>query len=247
MIERDEVVRWARAWGVAEAQVVKDHLISHLLHGLDGFSGVTFFGGTAINRTFVADRRVSEDIDLFIDPRHPTDPDAVIAAIAGGTRREFPDLRLEPVRQTADVRTFAAVDSDTTVQVQIVGPRHEHKYVDVAPCLVRLRYSDLPDAVGLAVPTLPAFGAMKLAAWEERHAPRDLFDLDSLEKLGGLGDDAIAALRSLRGSAPVRAEYEPARCPSPDTWNAELGHQTTDLSDPADILERVRDALFPNV
>jgi len=45
MLERDELVKTAAAFGVVEEQVVRDHLISHVLFALaDLQAPVVFFG-----------------------------------------------------------------------------------------------------------------------------------------------------------------------------------------------------------
>lgn len=63
----------AERFGVDREQVRRDHLLSDVLAAIAvGVSAddVTFFGGTALSRTFLADARLSEDIDLVaIAPR----------------------------------------------------------------------------------------------------------------------------------------------------------------------------------
>lgn len=62
--ERDVVM--AR-FEVGQAQVVRDHVISHALAAIAdvGTDRVVFFGGTALSRTLLPDLRLSEDIDLI--------------------------------------------------------------------------------------------------------------------------------------------------------------------------------------
>ncbi len=71
MLEQQELRLWAARFGVAPEQIRKDHLISHLLAGV-AHSTVArraiFFGGTALARTHLGDRRVSEGIDLWSEP-----------------------------------------------------------------------------------------------------------------------------------------------------------------------------------
>jgi hypothetical protein len=52
---------------VDEAQVRRDHVISHCLAALTTIDDdrLTFFGGTALSRTRLPDLRLSEDIDLI--------------------------------------------------------------------------------------------------------------------------------------------------------------------------------------
>nr|WP_306436871.1 nucleotidyl transferase AbiEii/AbiGii toxin family protein [Rhodococcus sp. 06-1059B-a] len=57
----------ATQFGVARAQVERDHLISHLLGYLSAHFAdrITFIGGTALARSHLVDGRLSEDIDLI--------------------------------------------------------------------------------------------------------------------------------------------------------------------------------------
>ena len=70
MIDRTEIEAIAGQLGTREAQIMRDHLMSHVLaavaSGPDRDS-VTFFGGTALCRTWLPGLRLSEDMDLLID------------------------------------------------------------------------------------------------------------------------------------------------------------------------------------
>jgi predicted nucleotidyltransferase component of viral defense system len=243
VIEPSEMRAWAARTGTTEAQIRKDHLVSHLLRGLEGREGIVLYGGTALNRTHVQGRRLSEDIDLYRTHGSPADPDDLTAWLGSATRREFPDLRIEPTGVRGDVLDFAARADDLSVKIQIVGQRYERSKLPVSASPVELRYSDLPPSVEIVVPTLGSFTAMKLAAYEDRFAPRDLFDLGSLDVVGAIDAEALGLLRRLRGTGPTRWAYEAARCPSREEWMVQLAHQTADPGDPAATLNRVRSSL----
>jgi predicted nucleotidyltransferase component of viral defense system len=245
MIDPDEVRAQALAWGTAESQVRKDHLISHLLLALRGLPGFVFFGGTALNRTFLRACRLSEDMDLFLQPHEPGDSVAIIAALHERTRREFPDLAIVPTGSREDVRSYGASAEDLQVRIQIVGPRHEHGLYPTEMAGVALRYSDLPASVALRIPTREAFVAMKCAAYEDRGTPRDLFDLGALAEIGAIGPSVVEVLLRLRGYGPMEWPYNGSRCPSATEWAAELAHQTRHSGDPLEVLCRVRSALAP--
>lgn len=57
----------AAAFGADDAQVERDHAISHALAAIAADLGeqVLFYGGTALARTFLPHGRLSEDIDLI--------------------------------------------------------------------------------------------------------------------------------------------------------------------------------------
>ena len=66
-LDLDELQREVARFGVAEEQVRRDHLISHVLAAISASCSedVIFFGGTALSRTHLAHSRLSEDIDLI--------------------------------------------------------------------------------------------------------------------------------------------------------------------------------------
>lgn len=78
MIDRTEIEAIAGRFGAPDTQIIRDHLISHVLAAIADLPDrdrVTFFGGTALCRTWLPDLRLSEDIDLLVDS--PTDGDGL--------------------------------------------------------------------------------------------------------------------------------------------------------------------------
>lgn len=94
MLNPDEETAIAEQFGVARAQVRRDHLISHLLAALSAHAAdqVVFFGGTALSRTFAPAGRLSEDIDLIAVQGRRTAAELVADCLVRGTRREYPGL-----------------------------------------------------------------------------------------------------------------------------------------------------------
>lgn len=242
MIDADEVREAVARWGTTSEQILKDHVISHLLDALRDINGIVFFGGTALNRTFLSSR-LSEDIDLYLDPSDRAVPDDVVHHLIDHTKREFPDFQVDTAAREADVRTYSATTESHRVQIQFVGPRPEYRHVGMTRNSVELRYSDLPESVPLVTPTLVGFYALKTAAFEERHFERDLFDLAGLARIGAINTDALDALRTLRGAGPTRWMYQDSRAPDPRSWEVALAHQTGAPGDPRDAMTRVREAL----
>ncbi len=126
MLAPSEQAAVAAEFGVSDAQVRRDHLISHLLAALsrDVRTDVLFFGGTALARTHLPHGRLSEDLDLMaLGPRTPV-AEAVQAALASGVRREFGRLTwaraLTVVRDT-EPGTVASADG-LQVRVQLLSP-----------------------------------------------------------------------------------------------------------------------------
>jgi hypothetical protein len=108
MLEPDALADMAAAFGVAEDQVRRDHLISHLLFALAQLKlPVVFFGGTTLARTHLTDSgtgaRLSEDVDLYSAVRKETAA-TLDEELPRRLRREFPRLRWEPSTVVCAIR-----------------------------------------------------------------------------------------------------------------------------------------------
>lgn len=245
MIDRTEIEAIAGRFGAPDAQIIRDHLISHVLAAVASCPdrvSVTFFGGTALCRTWLPDLRLSEDIDLLIDSS--TDCDGLRTHVSRRLRREFPNLEWTRLGSQHQVETWTLAAYDLGVKVQFVQWRRGWEAIPIVPKPVRLRYSDLPDSAELRVPTPSGFAAMKLMAWFDRQAPRDLYDLAALADAGHIDDAAVRLVRSIAGftpSATTLGRRVPRSVES--SWQTELGHQVSDLASPADCLDHVRTAL----
>jgi predicted nucleotidyltransferase component of viral defense system len=234
MLEPDELSAVASEYGVAEGQVRRDHLISHILLALSAMDvPVTFFGGTALARTFLTDpeigARLSEDIDLCTADR------AAVAAelderLPGLLRREFPGTTWDPpLRSGRAVDPGQLVTADgLRVRVQLLDATRHLAFAQWPTAIrpVDPRYRDIKARIDLAVPTLTSFAGMKTAAWTDRHAARDLYDLWGLALLGALTAEAA----------------DQGRCPPRSTGEVQLAHQTRTLPPARECLDRVRES-----
>lgn len=241
MLRPDEEIATAEKFGVARPQVRRDHLISHLLAALtiDAADEIVFFGGTALSRTFIADGRLSEDIDLIAVRNRRTTAELVESCLVRRTRREYPGLRWEP--RLTDVRdTEPAVlisPEGLTVRVQVLSATGYPPWPTVPTELVQ-RYSDAPPAV-LTVPTRSAFVATKTVAWIDRSAPRDLFDLWLLAKAGAIDDAAIRLFTQHGQTSKKPTEGLFTNAPDELRWRRELSGQTRLNVTAAEALEVV--------
>ena len=232
MLDPRELAEVAAAFGVSDAQVRRDHLISHILVAMaDLVLPVTFFGGTALARTHLSDpdagARLSEDIDLYTPQRRATV--AVLdERLPQRLRREFPGTRWDPtlsaVRSTEPGQLVTR--DGLRVRVQLLDSSREHH--DLAHWLtedraVTLRYSDLPGAAKLQVPMLESFAAMKTIAWADRRAARDLYDLAGLAARGALTADVAARVHRATG---WRVTRQTLRVSPASNWDIQLAHQT---------------------
>jgi len=249
MLDPDDLVRMSAAYGVAEEQIRRDHLISHSLRALSILSQpVIFFGGTALARTYLAQPelggRLSEDIDLMAEGRP-----AVAQSLAEGLprllQREFPGTRWDPpLVAVRSIEPGELVTGDgLRVRVQLLdlsGAHSDFRGWPVEERQIETFYRDVPGRVVLTVPTLTAFAAMKTAAYADRRTARDLYDLAALARLGALTAEAGVLVKRMTGVSPASHMF--ARLPVALAWSDQLAHQTSVLPAPEDCLADVRRA-----
>jgi predicted nucleotidyltransferase component of viral defense system len=242
VLDPDEEIAVAQKFGVARPQVRRDHLISHLLAALSDQAAdeIVFFGGTALSRTFAADGRLSEDIDLIAVGSRRSAAELVESCLVRRTRREYPGLRWEPrLTEVRDTEPAVLISADgLTVRVQLLSPTGYPPW-PTSPMPLVQRYSDAPPAT-LTVPTQAAFVAAKTAAWIDRAAPRDLYDLWLLA--GAIDEEAgrLFAQHGQTGKAPTEDLFTVA--PDETRWSRELSGQTRLDVTAVEALEVVRRA-----
>lgn len=229
-------------FGVARAQVRRDHLISHLLAAISHHlpDEVLFFGGTALSRTHAPNGRLSEDIDLIALSNRRAVADRLESTLVRATRREYPGLRWQPSLTAVRDATPATLTAPngTTVRIQLLTSTGYPPWPTERRAIIQ-RYHDAPPAT-LMVPTATAFAAWKTAAWANRAASRDLYDLHLLADLGTI-DNAAADLYRRHGptNKPPGASLF-TRPPEEETWHRELASQTRLHITAADALHQVR-------
>lgn len=234
MIDDREIRDRAAQLGVPENQVRRDHLLSHLIHGLPLEERVVFIGGTALNRTYLPDVRLSEDLDVHLTEGNA---DELVDRLLGEVRLEFPGISVVSRSRQSDVATYFLEANGLRLQIQIVGNRPQWEQLPTVSTRVRLRYPDLSGSVDLIVPTIEALGAMKLTAYVDRIAPRDLFDLKELAVRNALGKETVACARQMLGRSLTMQEFMSG--PTNDEWSVELPHQVADAGSPEEALEAV--------
>src|SRR3954469_19477868 len=238
-----DLAREAARFGVAEEQVRRDHLISHMLAALSEESAddIVFFGGTALSRTHLVHARLSEDIDLIATGSRRLAVDRVVTTLEGRLRRSHGRLTWLPAFSDRDVEPAVAVTPDgLAVQIQILRADGYPRW-PVERRAVEQRYADAAPAI-LTVPTAASFAAWKTATWADRHAPRDLFDLWAMSS-GGMLDAAAAAAfveHGPTGGPPPGFMF--ADAPTATAWRSALAAQTRLDVTPAEALDAVRAA-----
>ena len=247
MIDVQEVEVCAARFGVPETQIVRDHLISHVIAALAEVSdstdmNITFFGGTALCRTWLADLRLSEDVDILVDDVEVVDE--LTRAISRSLRRQFPEHSWSTPTTKHQVSTLNLVTSNCNVKVQLAQWREGWRSIPTTKAAVVLRYSDLPENVELEVPAPEGFAVMKMLAWFDRQTPRDRYDLAALAEAGHITERSIALVKNIAGFRPSPTNLVP-KVPQPvsNAWAAELSHQLTSIKSAETCLGMVRNAL----
>ncbi|MBO9556039.1 nucleotidyl transferase AbiEii/AbiGii toxin family protein [Cellulomonas sp.] len=234
----------AERFGVDLEQVRRDHLVSHVLGAIAAHvptDDVVFFGGTALSRTFLTDARLSEDIDLLAVGPRARRAEQIEAAVRRGLARSHGRPTWRPALAATSGAQPAAlvVDGVAAVQVQLVGGEGYLWPTEVRD--IEQRYSDAPPA-RLRTLTAAGFAASKLAAWIDRGAARDLYDLWALGERGLIGDDAaeVFVRKGPTGHMPTAWVFD--RAPDELGWRRALGHQTRLRITAAEALASVRSA-----
>lgn len=180
-----------------------------------------------MTRTVLPRLRLSEDIDLVVDPEVSRAESAahLEVAFARAVARTHGRLHWEPrLVDTISPHPAVATTSDgLSVQVQLVSGAGYPQWPSEMT-IIEQRYRDVAPAE-LRVLTAAGFVAAKTAAWFDRHAPRDLYDLWALAHNGHIDDAAAQVYRAVGPTGRIPAPVLFDRFPSPRDWRAALAHQ----------------------
>lgn len=233
----------ADRFGVDLEQVRRDHLISHVLAALGQVptDDLVFFGGTALSRTYLADARLSEDIDLVALAPRTQVAAAVEASVRHALARSHgrPSWRPALALTRGSAPAVLGVDDTLGIQVQLVTGDGFLWPTEVRQ--VEQRYSDAPPAV-LRTLTAAGFAAAKLATWMERRAPRDLYDMWALAERGHVDATAVEVFVSRGPTARPPGAWVFDTDLDEATWRRALGHQTRLRVSAMQALDAVRAA-----
>lgn len=238
-----ELDREMARFGVAELQVQRDHAISHILGALsaDAIDLVTFFGGTALSRTYLTAARLSEDIDLIARGPRPQVLEAVRSSTTRGLLRSHGRVAWDPDFTDRDVDAAVATTADgVVIRIQVLRgegyPRWPARLTDLEQ-----RYADAPPA-SLHVPTVEAFAGWKTTAWLDRRAPRDLYDLWALAQVGQITPAGARLFRRYGPTGRYPRAFMFSTAPSDQQWRSQLAAQTRLTVTASEALRVVRGA-----
>jgi Nucleotidyl transferase AbiEii toxin, Type IV TA system len=215
-------------FGVAEAQVRRDHAISHVLWAISNqmADAVIFFGGTALSRTHLVHARLSEDIDLIATGPRREVAGQLVRALDRTLRRTVGRPRWNPaLSDHSDVAPgVLEIGDDIAIKIQLLDGRHYGKW-PVEGRVLEQRYADAFPAE-LTVPTVESFVGWKTAAWHDRGAARDLYDLWALAAERHFTAEAaeLFAQHGTTGCPP--REFMFTKAPPESVWRDQLAGQT---------------------
>lgn len=174
-LSREDLERETARFRVADAQVRRDHAISHILAGISKTlrDDVIFFGGTALSRTHLVHARLSEDIDLIALGTRSETAERLTSAINNALLRTHGRLSWSPPFTSKDVDpAIVETPTGTAIRVQLLAKRSYEPWPTELRGIEQ-RYADAPPAE-LLVPTVESFVGWKTTAWHVRGASRDL-------------------------------------------------------------------------
>ncbi len=243
VLDEDERLAIEIQFGVDSEQVSRDHVISHALAAIAsvGTDDVVFFGGTALSRTHLTEVRLSEDIDLIALGNRAEIGDRIEDAITRQFRATLGAVTFTPhIRDTRHPDPSVMQVGSTRIQIQLLSsegyPAWPTELADIEQ-----RYSDAPPA-RLRVLTPAGFVASKLSSWNDREAPRDLYDLWALATAGKIDAEASAVFGKY-GPYTSASKVSFTRLPTDAEWEGSLGHQCLIQVTPKEAASVVRDAL----
>jgi predicted nucleotidyltransferase component of viral defense system len=239
-----ELDKHARLFGVAAAQVTRDHAISHALAAIANdpvAEHLIFYAGTALSRTLLPQLRLSEDIDLIATSSRAEVAEALASAITKALRRTHGDATWEPALTSTRGAESSSLRLRGGISIKVQLMRSD----DLPPWptekrAIFQRYSDARPAT-LTVFTPAAFVGAKTSAWADRAAPRDLYDLWALGHLGLIDDQARDAYARCGGTGSDPQHWMFRDAPTEAAWQAALAHQGRVRIGPAEALRAVAD------
>lgn len=224
MLDPSESRNVQNLFSANEAQVSRDHAISHVLAALQAINiEFVFFGGTALSRTFLTSGRLSEDIDLYSADRRALCRE--LDGLPKLIKEEFPRATWNVLpSQTVDPQSSLLV-CDDSIQIKVQAVDSQTRGWSKVPKVltqIHQRFSDVP-ATKLFTPTFDGFVAMKALVWFDRRSARDLFDLEGLSHKAEVTEGARELVDQIRGFRLSRGMMNGRVV---GLWHEELTHQT---------------------
>lgn len=219
MIGRQEVMDFAREFGLAAQVIEKDYTLGWLLAGIAAHPEIArswvFKGGTCLKKCYFETYRFSEDLDFTLTNPDHLNEEFLLTAFADITAWIYDQAGIEIPADTIRFEIYGNLRGNTSSQGRIGyrgpmqrrgdAPRIKLDLTDdevlvLEPVMreVHHPYSDRPQE---GIHTL-SYGfeevfAEKIRALAERERPRDLYDVVHLYRREGINPDRALILNTL--------------------------------------------------
>lgn len=256
MIDRQEILDFAKELGLAPEMVEKDYVIGWVLSGIGGDATLAstwaFKGGTCLKKCFLETYRFSEDLDFTVLPGGPIRAEEVAPVIGRLLERVHENSGIVFADRAPLFKTHAS-GNYTEGRIYYRGPRNTASVASLKldltaseklarPTVLRSILHPYPDELPppgtVRCYSFEEVFAEKIRAMGERIRPRDLYDIinlfrrDDLRQHPALIGEVLAEKCRSKGVAiPTFAALEtsPHRAELESEWSNMLAHQLPQL------------------
>ncbi len=219
MIDKREIMEFAREFGLAPQVIEKDYVLGWLLAGISNHpvlkEGLVFKGGTCLKKCYFETYRFSEDLDFTVILPLGLEEEVLLASLAevaewiyGETGIEIPTEKIRADifpnprgGQSAEGRIYyrgPLMPRGDMPRIKLDLTEDEILVMDPVPREVHHPYSDRPEAgIHVQCYCFAEVFAEKIRALAERLRPRDLYDVVHLYRHGDSSDGRIAVRKIL--------------------------------------------------
>jgi predicted nucleotidyltransferase component of viral defense system len=219
VIDRQEVMEFAREFGLAPQVIEKDYVLGWMLAGIAAHPDIgqswVFKGGTCLKKCYFETYRFSEDLDFTLtDPAH-LDEQFLLTTFAGIAEWVYEQTGIEVPHDTVKVELYDNPRGNHSAQSRLGyrGPMRrggdvprikldltDDEVVVLEPTVreVHHPYSDKPgDGIKIQCYSFEEVFAEKIRALSERERPRDLYDVVHLYRHDELRPDRALVFSTL--------------------------------------------------
>lgn len=219
MIDRQEIMEFAREMGIDPNVVEKDYVLGWLLAGISHHplfsSHWVFKGGTCLKKCFFETYRFSEDLDFTVINSDHLDQDSLTTGFKEIARWVYDATGIEMPEERIRFESYKNVRGHVSIEGRISyrGPLQRRgdpprikldltgdELLVLEPVLQEVHhpYSDRPeDGIPILCYCFEEVFAEKLRALAERERPRDLYDVVHLYKHDFLRPDQPVIMATL--------------------------------------------------
>ncbi len=219
MIDRQEVMDFAREFGLAAQVIEKDYTLGWLLAGIAAHPEIgqswIFKGGTCLKKCYFETYRFSEDLDFTLTNSDHLNEEFLLATFADIARWIYDQSGIEIPADTIRFEIYENPRGNISSQGRVGyrGPMQrrgdvprikldltDDEILVLEPVMreVHHPYTDLPEGgINVLSYGFEEVFAEKIRALAERERPRDLYDVVHLYRREGINPDRALILNTL--------------------------------------------------